>query len=332
MSRRRRILCFALGPVGLAPWLGVAPAATAQSRAHSGSVLVGRISEGRPGEFSAFLAAMRARGYADVRIEDRPARGHYEELASLAAELVSLRVDVIWSVGTIATGAAKSATTSIPIVMVSADAVGAGLVDNLARPGGNLTGLSLVSTDLTKKRLELLREIDPSVRRFVALATGPDSIKVPFVVEWLRQGRAAAAALGVPFEFVEIPLAPETWDAAFASLASVPRTAVAVVESPHLIAQSARLAQLTDKYHLPAIYAFQAHVDAGGLMSYGVTAAYIDQRVAHYVARVLDGAKPADLPVEQPTQFELAINLKAARALGLSIPTSLRLRANRLVE
>jgi len=326
---RRRMACLLAGLLGFAPWTVGARAAAAP---RPGPVRIGRISEGGPGDFTVFRAAMRSLGYPDVHIEDRPAKGDAARLPALAAELAVLGVDLIWSTGTVATAAAHGATRSVPIVMVSADPIRAGLVTDLARPGGNLTGLSLVSADLAKKRIEFLVELDPRVRRVVALTTGPDSMTVPFVVEWLRESRAAAGALHIALDFVELAPDPATWDGAFASLAGTRGTALAFVESPYLLQHAPRIAEMATKHRLPAVYAFQTHVDAGGLMSYGVTAAHIAERVAHYVARILGGAKPGDLPVEQPTKLELAINLRAAKALGLAVPAALRLRADRIVE
>jgi putative ABC transport system substrate-binding protein len=308
------------------------PAGAAAQGAPRHTPRVGRISEGGPGDFTVFRAAMRLRGHPDVLIEDRPARGQGQRLPELAAELVQLGVDVIWSVGSAATGFAKAATQTIPIVMVSGDALGAGLVSNLARPGGNVTGLSLVGMDLVAKRLELLAQLQPVIKRVIAVIPGPDSSSVPFVVEWLRQGRAAADKLRLPFKFVELSADPRQWDAEFAVLAATRGTALAMGESPSFFGAAALLGELTLKHRLPAIFTFQENVLAGGLMAYGVTLKYITERVAYYIARVLAGTKPGDLSVEQPTNYELAINARTAKALGLTLPRSLLLRADRVIE
>jgi putative ABC transport system substrate-binding protein len=308
------------------------PAGTAAQVASRRKPRVGRISEGGPGDFTDFRAAMRLRGHPEVQIEDRPARGQGQRLPELAAELVELGVDVIWSVGSAATGFAKAATQTIPIVMVSGDALGAGLVSNLARPGGNVTGLSLVGIDLVAKRLELLAQLQPTIKRVIAVTHGPESISVPFVVEWLRQGRAAAAKLRLPFTFVVVSADTRQWDAEFAALAATPGTALAMVESSFFFGSRALLGELTLKHRLPAIFSFQENVLAGGLMAYGVTVKYITERVAYYIARVLAGTKPGDLSVEQPTNYELAINARTAKALGLTLPRSLLLRADRVIE
>ena len=315
-------------------WMGsllAIPAGTAAQVASRRTPRVGRISEGGPGDFTDFRAAMRSRGHPDVLIEDRPARGQGQRLPELAAELVELGVDVIWSTGSAATGFAKAATQTIPIVMVSGDALGAGLVSNLARPGGNVTGLSLVGMDLVAKRLELLAQLRPAIKRVIAVTHGPDSITVPFVVEWLRQGRAAAAKLGLSFTFVEVSADSRQWDAEFAALAG-PGTALAMVESPFFNSTRVLLSELILKHRLPAIFSFQEFVLVGGLMAYGVTTKYINERVAYYISRVLAGAKPGELSVEQPTNYELAINARTAKVLGLTLPQTLLLRADRVIE
>lgn len=297
---------------------------------------IGRLSEGGPpsvDSMNSFRQAMRDLGYPDVVIETRYAGGQYEKLGALAAELVGLGVDVIWTAGTIATGAAKETTRTVPIVMVSADAVGAGLVDSMARPGGNVTGLTLIATDLVRKRLELIKELYPRTSRVVGVCNGPGALGVPLVLNWVRESEAAAQRLRLRFEFIEVPTDdPGQWDAAFATLAAVPGTALSTIESPFLLQHRALLAELSLKHRLPAIYALQEHVLAGGLCSYGVNLRFLFERVAYYVAKILDGVKPADLPVEQPTRYELIINRKAAEALGLAVTPSLLLRADRVIE
>ena len=296
---------------------------------------IGRLSEGGPptaDTLEGFRKAMRELGHPDIEIESRHAGGAFSRLAGLAAELVDLRVDVIWTVGTIATGAAKDATRTIPVVMVSADAVGAGLVDSLARPGGNLTGLTLIATELVRKRIELMKELYPGTKRVIGFCTGPGALGVPFVVNWVRESEVAARKLRLRFEFGEASPSPNDWDGMFASLAAVPGTALSPIESPFLLQHRVLLAELSLKHRLPAVYALQEHVRAGGLCCYGVNRRFLFERVAYYVARILDGAKPADLPVEQPTRYELLINLKTARAMGLAVSKSLRLRADEVIE
>ncbi len=227
------------------------------------------------------------------------------------------------------------ATRTIPIVMVAADALRGGLVDNLARPGGNLTGLTLVGTELAAKRLELMRRLYPGVRRVVALAHGPGAGTVPIVIDWVQRSQAAADALRLDFRFVELSLDPAAWDQEIGALATSPGTALTLMESPFLLQQRAVLAEVTLKHRLPSVYAFQEHVQAGGLFSYGVTNRYITERVAYYTSRILRGAKPGELPVEQPTKYELAINRQTALALGLThsaIDPGRRRPADRLTD
>jgi putative ABC transport system substrate-binding protein len=296
---------------------------------------IGRLSEGGPATadtLDGFRKAMRELGHADVEIVSRHAGGQYGNLPGLAAELAALGVDVIWTVGTIATGAAKEATRTIPVVMLSADAVGSGLVDSMARPGGNVTGLTLIATELVRKRLELIKELNPGTRRVIGFCTGPGALSVPLVVNWVRESKEAARKLRLRFELGEASPSPDDWDAMFASLAAVPGTALSPIESPFLLQHRVLLADLSLKHQLPAVYALQEHVRAGGLCCYGVNRRFLFERVAYYIARILNGAKPADLPVEQPTRYEPLVNLKSARAMGLAVSQSLMLRADEVIE
>lgn len=294
--------------------------------------LIGRLSEGGAGDNSVFLGALRDLGYPEVRIEERYARGDMSKLPGLAAELVAMGVGVIWSNGSMASGAAKRATSVIPIVIVSADALGNGLVDNLARPGGNITGLTLIGSDLAAKRIELMRRLLPRLGRVVALTHGPDSLTLPFVTDWNRASKTAADALRIDYLFHELSPDPSTWDEALKSLAARPGTALIFVESPYFLQNRDLLATLTQRHRLPAMFPLQEHVRAGALCSYGVTVKYIHQRSAWYVARILGGAKPGALPVELPTRYELAIHRGTAAALGLTIPRSLLQQADLLVD
>lgn len=325
---KRRDVTMLLAPAALA---GLARAAPAGARAAK----IGRLSEGGPPSadtLDGFRKAMREFGYPDIVIEARNSAGNYARLPELAAELVGLGVDVIWTVGTIATSAAKAATLTVPVVMVSADAVGAGLVDSMAHPGGNITGLTLISTELVRKRLELMKELYPGTRRVIGFCTGPGALDVPLVVQWVRESEAAARKLRLGFEFIEAAPDPTQWGSLFASFATRHGTALSPIESPFLLQHRTLLAELSLKHRLPAIYALQEHVLAGGLCSYGVNLRFLFERVAYYVAKVLDGVKPADLPVEQPTRYELVINRKTAEALGLSVTPSLLLQADRVIE
>jgi len=319
----------AAGGLGLALPVGMLHAAPLAGRRIP---TVGRLSEGGAGDNIVFLAALRDLGHREVRIENRYAGGDMSKLPGLAAELVAMGVDVIWSNGSVASGAAKGATAAIPIVMVSADAVGNGLVDSLARPGANITGLTLIGTDLAGKRIELLRRFLPQLSRVVALTHGPDSLTLPFVADWSRTSKAAADALRIAYLFQELSPDPATWDEALKALATWPGTAPIFVESPYFLQNRHLLARLTQKHRLPAMFALQEHVLAGALCSYGVTVKYIHQRSAWYVAKILSGTPPGTLPVELPTKYELAIHRGTAAALGLTIPRSLLQQADLLVD
>jgi putative ABC transport system substrate-binding protein len=332
---RRRICGSAVagGALGLFGMPAVArPAGTGRK------VRIGRLSEGGPASGEAAEAALRAalqrHGYDSIVMETRYAKGQLTLLEPLAAELARLNVEIIWTNGTEATRAMKDATRTIPIVMVSGDAQRGGLVQNLARPEGNLTGLTLIGTDLVAKRIELLKEIAPGTRAVVALFQHLGGRDVPIVREWLKDSEAAARALGLEYRPVELSSPnPQTWNADFDRLGALGTgTAVSVMESPFFLGHGARLAELMQRHQFPAVYALNGHVDAGGLVSYGMSLRYIWERSAHYVSRLLAGARPAELPVEQPTQYALAINLKTARALGLAVPRAVLLRADRVIE
>jgi len=278
-----------------------------------------------------FRQAVRELGYAEGRnilIEWRYAGGRYDLLPGLAAELVGRKVDVIVTESTVATLAAKKTGATIPIVMaLAADPVGSGLVRSLARPGGNITGLSMMLPELAAKRLELLKELVPRAAR-VAVLANPDT---PWHRVSLTKIRGAARALRVQPQFVEAR-APDAFERAFAAMKSGRADALQVLGDPVFFSNRSRLLQLAERNRLPAIYEEGAMVHDGGLMAWGVNFAHLFQRAAWYVDKILRGAKPADLPIEQPTKFELVINLKAAKALGLTIPQSLLLRADEVIR
>jgi putative ABC transport system substrate-binding protein len=303
---------------------------TIATSAHAvrGRPLIGRLNEGGPGNYTVFRHAMRELGHADVEIVERYAQGDGSKLTDQARQLVELGVDVLWSTGSVASLAAKNATRDVPIVMVSADAVGGGLVESMSRPGGNVTGLTLIGTELVGKRVEMIRQLVPSLNRLIALGHGPGSEVVPFVANWLHLSRAAAAGLGLDFQFAELTSDPDAWDREIGALAGVRGRAIAVMESPFFLQNRVRLGELFMRHRLPTVFAFTEHVRAGGLLSYGVNFRYIDERVASYVSKILRGAKPGELPVEQPTRYALAINGSTARALGVTIPRSLLLQAD----
>ena len=247
----------------------------------------------------------------------------------MAAELARLKVDVIVTVGTGDIRAAKEASATIPIVMISGgDAVGSGLVASLARPGGNITGLATLRPELSGKRLELLKEIVPRLSR-VAVFVSSDS---PDNAQMLKELDLAAGALGVKLQYLDI-LSPKDIESAFRDAAKGRAEAVLVrVPGSILIAHRIKVLQLAVKGRLPAIYESAEEVEAGGLMSYGLNTNDSYRRAATYVDKILKGAKPADLPVEQPTKFEFVINLKAAKQIGLTIPPNVLARADKVIR
>jgi putative ABC transport system substrate-binding protein len=249
-------------------------------------------------------------------------------LPELVAELVQLKVDVMIVDTAEAALVAKHGTHAIPIVAVTpADAVAIGLVDTLARPGGNVTGLSYLGTELIGKQMQLLKEAVPNLSRLCLLSNPAN----PTHPARLREADATAQALGVRTERI-MARTPTELDRAFADMTRMRVGGVLVVSDPMFNAERVRVAQLAAKRGLPGMYAFRSHVAAGGLMSYGPDLVDLHRRAAGYVDKILKGAKPGDLPVEQPTKFELVINLKTAKALGLTIPPSLLGRADEIIQ
>jgi putative ABC transport system substrate-binding protein len=280
----------------------------------------------------AFRQELRELGYVEgqsIAIEYRWAEGKVERLPDLAAELVRLKVDVIVASGGVPVAqAAQQATKAIPIIMTGpADPVAAGLVASLARPGGNITGLAIISHELVGKELELLREVVPKVSR-VAVLWNPAN---PGNTPQLKAAEASARALRVRLQPLEAR-GPGEIDRAFAAMTRERAGALLVLLDSMLLAQRERIADLAAKNRLPAVYGLRLHVQAGGLMAYAANQRDVSRRVASYVDRILKGAKPADLPVELPTKFELVINLKTAKALGLTIPPALLGRADELIQ
>jgi len=283
----------------------------------------------------AFLQGLRDVGYVEgrnVAIEYRDAEGKVERLPTLAAELVALKVDVIVTENsTLAARVAKQATTTIPIVFTSVgDAVESGLVISLARPGGNVTGLSNLGPELVGKRLELLKQAVPGLDR-VAVLWLPGALGERTDKDMLAGADVAARALGVQLQFVEARSADE-FARAFSDMSSARAGALTVLPSNRFLREHRRLVELAAEKRLPAVYTSREFVDAGGLMSYGANSADLHRRAATYVDKILKGAKPGDLPVEQPTKFELVINLKTAKDLGLILPPSLLARADELIQ
>jgi ABC-type uncharacterized transport system substrate-binding protein len=279
----------------------------------------------------AFRKGLRDLGYQEGRnlvIEYRWAEGNYGRFPALVAELIASKVDVIVTAGTPATLAVQKSKTSIPLVMVAVgDPVGNGIVASLARPGGNITGLSSMAPDLEGKRLELLREVVPNFAH-VAVLWNPAN---PFHTISLRHAHEAAKVLQIKLLSVPVRTADEL-DDAFAAIIAERPDGLLVLADRVFLHNRTRLTDFTLHSRLPGVYAHPELVEAGGLMSFGPSYPGMHRRAATYVDKILKGAKPADLPVEQPTTFKLIVNLKAAKAMGLAIPESFLLRADRVIE
>jgi len=281
--------------------------------------------------YDAFVRGMRDLGYEEgrnLRIDARYAEGDRVRLARLAAELAESRVDIIVAAGSYAAGAAKAATGSIPIVMgASSDPVSSGLVASLARPGGNITGLSLNAVDVSAKHLELVRTVVPRAKR-VGVLNNP---AIPAHLAAVAALEAAAKQLGIAATTVQASSLEEIRHG-FAAMRGAQVQAVIVVVDAFFNAQSPSIAELAVRYRLPSVFGNREPVEAGGLLSYGQDLAASFYRAASYVDRVLKGARPGDLPVEQPLKFDLAVNLRTAKAVGVTIPRSLLLRADYVIE
>jgi putative ABC transport system substrate-binding protein len=292
---------------------------------------IGFLRAGQPPKpwVEAFQQGLRERGYVDgqnVVVEFRFTDGSFDQLPRLAEELVRLKVDVILASGAPPALAAKKATTSVPIVFVGVfDPVELGLIPSLGRPGGNITGLGSTSADLAGKRLELLRELVPKLRR-VAVLSNPSNPSNPIQ---LKGAEVAARTLGLQLQPAPVQ-GPSDFDAAFKAARGA--NGLLLLDSPLFITHRARLAGLAATGRLPAISGLRDFVEVGGLMSYGGDFPDSYRRAATYVDKILKGAKPTDLPVEQPTKFEVVINLKTAKALGLTIPPSLLGRADEVIQ
>ena len=278
-----------------------------------------------------FREALREAGWVEgknLTLDVRYPGEQYARLPDLATELVGLKVDVLASLGTPATLAAKRATTTIPIVMESlSDVVGIGLVLNLARPEGNVTGVSGFAPELSGKRLELIREILPRAKRIGVLANRANPVTAPI----LHATELAGQQLGMKLNVVDVRK-PTELEAAFETLRREHTDALVLVADPLLFSQSSPIIQLAARRHIPAVYEHRLFPEGGGLLSYGPLSQERFQRMAGYVDRILRGARPGELPIERPTKFELVINLKTARALGLTISPSLLARADQVIE
>jgi putative ABC transport system substrate-binding protein len=318
-------------------WLGVAATWPLAARGQQPGKLptIGFLGAATPTAWSAWTAGFVERlsqlGWIEnrtVAIEYRWAEGRTERYAEIAAEFARLKVDVIVTVGSAAV-AIKQVTSVVPIVFaVAPDPLGAGLVTSLSRPGGNVTGVSNQSADLANKRLEILRELLPGLRRLLILANAGN----PTSMRELHEVESTARKLGLEAATLEIRGAGDLEQAAFETTGASITTALYAVSDPLVIASRARINTVAQAARLPTMYAVRDYVDAGGLMSYGPNYASLFARAADFVDKILRGAKPGELPVEQPTRFELVISLKTATALGIDIPATLLGRADEVIE
>jgi ABC-type uncharacterized transport system substrate-binding protein len=279
----------------------------------------------------AFRQGLRELGYLEgknIGIEYRYSEGNFRRQKELAFELARANVDVIVTSGPASTRAAKEATATIPIIMTfDSDPVGSGSVASLARPGGNITGLSTLAPEISGKQLELLKEIVPKLSRVAVIGSSAN----PGNAQVLKEMEAVAQVFSVKLQYLDI-LDPKELEAAFRTASNERADAMVVLAGTIIIAQRARIADLAIKSRLPSIYERREFVEAGGLMSYGISITDLDRRAAIYVDKILKGAKPGDLPVEQPTKFELVINLKTAKQIGLTIPPNVLARADRVIR
>jgi putative tryptophan/tyrosine transport system substrate-binding protein len=315
--------------------LGGAMAASRALRAQQKAMpVIGSLAIASPVPAAPFLAAFRQglgeTGYVEgqnLAIEYRGAEGRYDRLPALAAELVARKVDVILAQADVSALAAKSATSTIPIVFVAGDPVAVGLVASLARPGGNLTGVSILTIELIPKRFELLSELVPQAKSIALLVNSNNA----YAERVVRDVQETARAKGLQLHILKAGTESEI-ETAFASL--VQRQAGALLVSPDsfFISRREQLVALAARYEVPAIYEWREFTAAGGLISYGTSLIGIYRQVGIYAGKILNGAQPADLPVQQPTTFELVVNLETAKALGLTVPQSILARADEVIE
>ena len=278
----------------------------------------------------AFKQGLRERGYTEgknILLEYRYAEGNNDRLPQLAAELVRDKVDIIVTTASVSALAARAVTKTIPIVMTSGNPLESGLAASLAKPGGNVTGLTVLSVDLSGKRVELLRETFPKTTRIAALQS-PQDFEAG---AGYKETQEAAKAFSLPLHPVEVQSAND-FEHAFAQMEKARETALLVILSPMITLNSRRIVELALKYRLPGMYPTKQFAEEGGLMSYGPLIPDLYRRAATYVDKILKGAKPGELPVEQPTKFELVINLQTAKQIGVTIPPSVLARADRVIK
>ena len=325
---RRTFIGAVTGALIAAPWIAWSQPTTKVFRI---GFLASTNPAANPHILSTLREGLRERGYVEgrnVSIEVRWTEGAFERLRELADELVRLKVDLIFAWGTPASTAAKQATSAVPIVFVGvADPVGSGLVASLARPGANITGTSNVGRDLSGKLVELLVQVVPGINRFAVLRHAPNAS----TELTLKETEIAARALGLQVQRADIRRA-EDFEDAFAAMTNARAMGVVVLPDPTFLSQRQRIADLARQHRLPSVYARRENAEAGGLLSYGSSLPDQIRRATQHVDRILKGARPAELPVEEPTKFELVINMKTAKALGLTIPQALLLRADEVIQ
>jgi putative tryptophan/tyrosine transport system substrate-binding protein len=320
---------FLGGLTGMLAW-PLAAEAQQSAKGYRIGLLIGSSESFVAPYIAIFRQALRALGYVEggnIAIEYRYADGNYDRLPVLAADLVRLKVDVVVTEGTPPTRAARQATTAIPIVMtVTGDPVAAGLVTNLARPGGNLTGASFFFPEIAAKRLQLLKEVIPALSRVTVVWNPSNAVHGPTV----KAVEAAAKALGIDVQHVQIQ-APADVDGALLAI-SKRRESLVVLEDAMINVCSTQIAEVAARHRLPTMFGLTTFAEAGGLMAYGPNRPELWRRAATFVDKILRGAKPGELPVEQPVRFDLVINVRTAQGLRLTIPPSVLVRADQLIE
>jgi putative tryptophan/tyrosine transport system substrate-binding protein len=323
---RKTIIVFWLVAVVLAPFrLGEAQQAGKVARI--GILFIG--GRNQP-HLESFKQGLRERGYVEgknIAFEYRYAEGREDRLPALAAELVQLKVDIIVATADVGAQAAQRATKTLPIVVTTGDPVAWGLADSLAKPGGNVTGLSVLLADLSGKRVEILRETFPKMTRLAVLWNPAERVAAPV----FKETSLAAHALSLQLHSFEVQT-PQDIEKAFVDMPRVRANALLVILSPLVTLHSKRIVEVALKQHLPGMYPTRQFAEEGGLMAYGPLIGDLYRRAATYVEKILKGAKPADLPVEQPTKFELVINLQTAKQIGLTIPPNVLVRADKVIK